>query len=211
MKLIVETMDLNNNFEILNEANTNGGKTWKIKGPFLEAEVVNANKRIYPKEILKREIDSYNEKYIKTNSAYGELDHPPTPQLNLDRVSHIVESLSFDKNTGYGVARIIDTPMGKIAQNILAGGGRLGVSTRGVGTVDENNRVNEDFRLLAIDIVANPSAPNAYVDGILESKEWVLDGNIILEKAFEDFERRIASSSKRQNIMSALQQFLSEI
>jgi len=206
MKLIIEKLDLSS-FEFLNESLSPGGeKSWKIRGPFMTAETKNRNGRVYPKQLVEREIEVYNKDFIVTHSSYGELDHPPTPQLNLDRVSHLTESLEMVGKDGIGCARLLDTPMGKIAQSILAGGGRLGVSTRGVGTL-KGESVNDDYKLLAIDIVASPSAPDAYVNGILESKEWILSGNTIMEKAYDKIEEKLKNTGSK-NIIEALHEFL---
>lgn len=205
MKLIREHIA----FEDIQFINESSGdqKWWKIKGPFMTAEKKNRNGRVYSKQLIEREINAYNKEFIKTNSAYGELDHPPTPQLNLDRVSHITESLDLDSCDGIGCAKLLDTPMGMIAQKILAGGGRLGVSTRGIGTLKGEN-VNDDYKLLAIDIVANPSAPDAYVNGIYEAKEWILKDNTIYEKNYEDFENSLKKNAKRENVIEALNSFM---
>lgn len=206
MKLIIEKLDFSS-FEFLNESLSDGGKSWKIRGPFMTAETKNKNGRIYPKQLVEREIASYNKDFIVSKSAYGELDHPPTPQLNLDRVSHLTESLEMVGNDGVGCAKILDTPMGIIVQKILAGGGRLGVSTRGVGTLKGEN-VNDDYKLLAIDIVANPSASDAYVNGILESKDWIVHGSNIIEKTYENFEDSLKTKGDSKNVAIALHEFL---
>lgn len=205
MKLIREHVSFDD-IQFLNES-AGEQKLWRIKGPFLQAEKKNRNGRVYSKPLIEREILAYNKEFIKTNSAYGELDHPPTPQLNLDRVSHICESLDLDSNDGIGCAKLLDTPMGMIAQKILAGGGRLGVSTRGIGTLKGEN-VNDDYKLLAIDIVANPSAPDAYVNGIYEAKEWILKNNTIYEKNYEDFEKKLKNNANRENVIKALDEFV---
>jgi hypothetical protein len=170
MKLIREYTDWQD-LEVLTESNERKGMSYKIKGPFIQSEVKNRNGRIYPKTILEREVNRYNTEKINKHNAMGELDHPPSPSVNLDRVSHLVESLIMEGNNGMGVARILPTPTGKIAESLLESGVQLGVSSRGVGSLT-NDKVNGDYRLLAIDIVADPSAPSAYVDGVLEGVEW---------------------------------------
>ena len=205
MKLIREHVSFDE-IQFLNES-VGDQKFWRIKGPFLQAEKKNRNGRVYSKHLIEREINAYNSEFIKTSSAYGELDHPPTPQLNLDRVSHITESLNLNSCDGIGCAKLLDTPMGMIAQKILAGGGRLGVSTRGIGTLKGEN-VNDDYKLLAIDIVANPSAPDAYVNGIYEAKEWILKNNTIYEKNYEDFEGQLRKNASRENVKKALSEFV---
>lgn len=205
MKLIREHVQFDD-IEFLNEAKGTDQQHWTISGPFLQAEKKNRNGRVYSKQLIEREVAAYNKEYVATKSAYGELDHPPTPQLNLDRVSHICEALDMDGINGIGRARLLDTPMGMIAQKILAGGGRLGVSTRGIGTLKGEN-VNDDYKLLAIDIVANPSAPDAYVNGVFEAKEWILQGNTILEKGFDEFEATLNKKGSKE-IAEALTKFL---
>ena len=205
MKLIREHVSFDD-VQFLNES-VDGAKIWRIKGPFLQAEKKNRNGRVYSKQLIEREIKAYTNEFISTKSAYGELDHPPTPQLNLDRVSHITESLDLDSCDGIGCAKLLDTPMGIIAQKILAGGGRLGVSTRGIGTLKGEN-VNDDYKLLAIDIVANPSAPDAYVNGIYEAKEWILKNNTIYEKNYDEFESSIKNKGDSKSILEALNKFM---
>ncbi len=139
----------------------------------------------------------------------SELDHPPTPTVNLERVSHIIESLEMKGNNGMGIARILDTPTGKIAESLLKSGVQLGVSSRGVGSMS-GETVNKDYRLLAVDIVADPSAPSAYVDGVLENKEYIMEGNHIVEVAIENMEKTLSKNGSKE-IASTIQSFLNEI
>lgn len=211
-KLISEYVDYSN-MEILTEANEKSGKkTYRISGPFLQSEVKNRNGRVYSKQLLEREVGNYNKEFIDNKNSVGELDHPPTPSINLDRVSHLIESLKMDGNDGNGVAKVLDTPCGMIAQNLLEGGVKLGVSTRGVGSL-EDGKVGDDFKLLTVDIVANPSAPNAYVDGVLESKEYVIEGNKIVELAYERLDEGYGKIDKRESteIKALLEKFFKEI
>ena len=163
--------------QYITEAKEGGGKNYKIKGIFLQADIKNRNGRVYPMEVLEKEVTRYNKKFINENRAYGELGHPDGPTVNLERVSHMVTELYPDGKNFVGEAKIMETPMGKIVKNIMDEGGKLGVSSRGMGSLDQKNGANyvrDDFYLAtAADIVADPSAPNAFVEGIMEGKEWV--------------------------------------
>ena len=175
MKLISEEVQ---NVQFITEAKKDGGKEYFIEGIFMQAEKRNRNGRVYPRGILDREADKYNANYIQKNRAFGELGHPDSPAINLDRVSHMITKLYPDGTNYIGRAKILDTPNGKIVKNLLDGGASLGVSTRGVGSLKPHNGyqlVQDDFHLAtAADIVADPSAPDAFVQGIMESAEWVL-------------------------------------
>jgi len=192
MKLIREEIE---KVEVITEGT---GKTQKlyIQGPFLQAECVNRNGRMYPFSIMEREVKRYSEQYVEKGRALGELGHPDGPTVNLDRVSHKIVSLTCEGNNWIGKAQILATPMGKIAESLLKDGVCLGVSSRGIGSLRENNKgykeVGEDFMLAtAADIVADPSAPDAFVQGIMEGKEWVWDGGILREKLAENTRKRI--------------------
>jgi hypothetical protein len=192
MKLIREEIE---KVEVLTEK-VNGKQNLYIRGPFLQAECVNRNGRMYPLSIMEREVKRYNEQYVQKGRALGELGHPDGPTVNLDRVSHKICELYRDGNNFIGKAQILSTPMGKIAESLLKDGVTLGVSSRGIGSLRENRNgykeVGEDFMLAtAADIVADPSAPDAFVQGIMEGKEWVWDGDILREKAAEKAYRRI--------------------
>ena len=182
MKLIKE---LNEEVDYLVEENE-GKKNHYIQGVFLQSEITNRNGRMYPKSVLDREVKNYSEKYIKTNRALGELGHPEGPTVNLDRVSHKITELKEDGNNFVGKAKLLDTPMGNIAKNLLGEGVKLGVSSRGMGTLKRENGasvVGEDFMLAtAADIVSDPSAPDAFVEGIMEGKEWVWENGRLQEK-----------------------------
>ena len=191
MKLISEEIE---SVEILTEEK-NGKKSLYIQGPFLQAEVVNRNKRFYPLETMCNEVARYNKSFTDKGRALGELGHPDGPSINLDRVSHKIISLTQEGNNFIGKAQILSTPMGKIAESLLSEGVKLGVSSRGMGSiknVDGVNHVGEDFMLAtAADIVADPSAPDAFVDGIMEGKEWVWEGNVLREMRCNEVKKSI--------------------
>jgi len=192
MKLIREEIE---KVEVLTEGTGKNQKLY-IKGPFLQAECVNRNGRMYPLSIMEREVGRYTEQYVNKGRALGELGHPDGPTVNLDRVSHKIVELYREGNNFIGKAQILSTPMGKIAESLLKDGVTLGVSSRGIGSLRENNKgykeVGEDFMLAtAADIVADPSAPDAFVQGIMEGKEWVWDGGILREKLAEQTKKRI--------------------
>ena len=191
MKLISEEIE---SVEILTEEK-NGKKSLYIQGPFLQAEVVNRNKRFYPLETMCNEVARYNKSFTDKGRALGELGHPDGPSINLDRVSHKIISLTQEGNNFIGKAQILSTPMGKIAESLLSEGVKLGVSSRGMGSIkniDGVNHVGEDFMLAtAADIVADPSAPDAFVDGIMEGKEWVWEGNVLREMRCNEVKKSI--------------------
>ena len=192
MKLIREEIE---KVEVLTEE-SNGKKNLFIKGVFLQAEQVNRNGRMYRMPVMEREVKRYTEQYVNKGRALGELGHPDGPTVNLDRVSHKIVELQREGNNFIGKAQILSTPMGKIAESLLKEGVCLGVSSRGIGslrpTKEGFNEVGEDFMLAtAADIVADPSAPDAFVQGIMEGKEWIWDGGILREKLAEQTQRRI--------------------
>ena len=201
MKLIREEIE---KVEVLVEGTGKSQKLF-IKGPFLQAECVNRNGRMYPLAIMEREVNRYNEQYVQKGRALGELGHPDGPTVNLDRVSHKIVELQREGNNFIGKAQILSTPMGKIAESLLKDGVTLGVSSRGIGSLRENNKgykeVGEDFMLAtAADIVADPSAPDAFVQGIMEGKEWIWDGGILREKLAEQTKRRINTLVDQQRL-----------
>ena len=199
MKLITETIE---NVEVITEGKGADKKLY-IEGVFLQSELKNRNGRMYPFQVLQKEVGRYNEEYIKTSRALGELGHPDGPTVNLDRVSHRITSLSAEGTNFIGRAQILDTPMGKIASSLLGEGVKLGVSSRGMGSIDKRedcNVVMDDFMLAtAADIVADPSAPDAFVNGIMEGKEWVWDNGILKETKAAKYQRYI-SDATRQNL-----------
>jgi hypothetical protein len=198
MKLIAEEVL---NVQYLVEEK-NGKKEHFISGIFMQAEKKNRNGRVYPFDILNKEVSRYNNEYVNKNRAFGELGHPDSPTINLDRVSHMITSLHPDGNNIMGKAKILDTPNGKIVKSLLDGGASLGVSTRGVGSLKPHNGyqlVQDDFHLAtAADIVADPSAPEAFVRGIMEGKEWILDGTGWKEVDYYRAKKLITEASRNE-------------
>jgi len=205
MKLITEMYD---DFEILTEGK---GKNMKIKGVFMQAETKNRNGRVYPLDVLHKEVNRYNKELVETKRAFGELGHPDGPTVNLDRVSHMIEELVPEGKDIIGKAKILDTPNGKIVQELINAGAKLGVSSRGMGTLEkrgQTNYVKDDFYLAtAGDIVADPSAPKAFVEGIMEGKEWIWDNGILREEEVARI-HRVASANKQAE---AFEMFLSKL
>ena len=197
MKLISEQI---NNAEYLVEEK-NGKKEYKIKGVFLQSEIKNRNGRVYPREILAREVNRYTKEFINKNRAFGELGHPDGPTVNLERVCHMVKSLTPDGKDFIGEAKIMDTPYGKIVKGLIDEGAQLGVSSRGMGSIIQRNGANyvkDDFYLAtAADIVADPSAPDAFVEGIMEQREWVWDNGVLVEKDIESWKQEIRTAKRR--------------
>ena len=195
-------------FEILTEGK---GKDMKIKGVFMQAETKNRNGRVYPLDVLQKEVARYNKELVESKRAFGELGHPEGPTVNLDRVSHMIEELVPEGNNIIGKAKILDTPNGKIVKELLNAGAKLGVSSRGMGTLEkrgQTNYVKDDFYLAtAGDIVADPSAPKAFVEGIMEGKEWIWDNGILREAEVARI-HRVASANKQAE---AFEMFLSKL
>ena len=192
MKLISENVE---EVEYLFEEEDGGSKNYKIRGPFLQAEIKNRNGRIYPMHILEKEVGRYNKEYIQKNRAFGELGHPDGPTVNLERVSHMITRLYPDGTNFIGEAKVMDTPYGKIVKNLIDEGAKLGVSSRGMGSLVPMRGaqvVKDDFYLAtAADIVADPSAPNAFVEGIMEDKEWVWDNGAVKEMDIENYKKEL--------------------
>ena len=196
----------------------NGKKSHFIEGVFLQGEIKNRNGRMYPISTLQREAKAYNSKYIEKGRALGELGHPDGPTINLDRVSHLITSLKQEGNNYVGKARLLDTPMGNIAKNLIDEGVKLGVSSRGLGTIRERDGVKvvmDDFMLAtAADIVADPSAPDAFVNGIMEGKEWIYNNGSVQEQTVEQIKKRIdnaALNQMEQVKLSAFNQFMQSL
>jgi hypothetical protein len=191
VKLFSEAVE---NVEYICEAQENGPKKYSIRGPFMQAEVKNRNGRIYPYDVLNKEVAKYNKNFVQQNRAFGELGHPDGPTVNLERVSHRITSLRPDGQNFIGEAKIMDTPMGKIVKNLMDEECKLGVSSRGMGSLDERGGakyVRDDFYLAtAADIVADPSAPNAFVEGIMEGKEWVWNNGALIESELVEMKRK---------------------
>ncbi len=193
VKLFSEAIE---DVEFITEVKDNsGGKNYKIRGIFMQADVKNRNGRVYPLEILEKEVTKYNKNFIRENRAFGELGHPEGPTVNLERVSHMITKLHPDGKNFIGEAKIMDTPMGKIVKNLMDEGAKLGVSSRGMGSLDSKNGANyvkDDFYLAtAADIVADPSAPNAFVEGIMEGKEWIWDNGIVKEVEIQAYKKAL--------------------
>ena len=207
MKLIRETIE---EVKYLTEGE-DGEKALHIQGPFLVSEKQNKNGRVYPKHILRKEVDRYMKEFVKTKRAFGELGHPETPTINLDRVSHMIVDLTEDGDSWIGKAKILDTPMGKIAKNLIEGGAQLGVSSRGMGSlksIDGINYVQPDYYLAtAADLVADPSAPGAFVQGIMENREWVWDNGIVKEVEINEMKNAIIKAKRHQITEAQLRQF----
>ena len=197
MKLISEEVQ---SAEYLIEEN-NGKKEYKIRGVFLQSEVKNRNGRVYPREVLVREVNRYNKDFVERKRAFGELGHPDGPTVNLERVSHMITKLSSSGKDFIGEAKIMNTPYGKIVKGLIDEGAQLGVSSRGMGSIMNRNGVNyvkDDFYLAtAADIVADPSAPDAFVEGIMEAKEWVWENGVLIEKDIEAWKHQIRSAKQR--------------
>tara|TARA_Y100000004_G_scaffold47951_1_gene52792 strand:+ start:1029 stop:1673 length:645 start_codon:yes stop_codon:yes gene_type:complete len=198
MKLIREEI---NEAEYLVEE-TNGRKEYKIKGIFLQSDIKNRNGRVYPNQVLTREVKRYNQEFINKNRAFGELGHPDGPTVNLERVSHMIKKLYPEGKNFIGEAKIMDTPYGKIVKSLIDEGAKLGVSSRGMGSLEQKgggNVVGSDFYLAtAADIVADPSAPDAFVEGIREGKEWVWDNGILVEKDVEMWKQELIKTKRHE-------------
>jgi len=215
MKLIAEQIQ---DVQYLKEEDEKGKSNYKIRGIFLQGNIKNRNGRVYPVEVLEKEVNRYNKEFVNENRAYGELGHPEGPTVNLERVSHMVTSLKRDGDNFIGEAKIMSTPMGKIVENIMDDGGKLAVSSRGMGSLEQKkgaNYVKNDFYLAtAADIVADPSAPQAFVEGIMEGKEWVWNNGILKEVEIaeiqEDIERNIRSRNAKYQAL-AFAKFLKKL
>ena len=197
VKLISEAVE---NVEFITEEKR-GGKDYKIRGIFMQADVKNRNGRVYPLDILTKEVTKYNKNFIQQNRAFGELGHPDGPTVNLERVSHMITSLTPDGKNFIGEAKIMETPMGKIVKNLMDEGAKLGVSSRGMGSLNQKNGasyVRDDFYLAtAADIVADPSAPNAFVEGIMEGKEGVWNNGSLVEAHVADLKKKFDVKKRR--------------
>ena len=191
MKLITEHLE---KLDYITEAKKDGGKDVYIEGVFMQAEKQNRNNRIYPKDVLAEATKKYVSEQVKTGRAVGELNHPEGPQINLDKVSHRITDLKWEGNDVVGRALILDTPMGKIVKGLVEGGCKLGVSSRGMGTVEQKEGktfVKDDFVLATVDIVQDPSAPSAFVEGIMEGVEWIWENGILKPQQIEEYETEI--------------------
>ena len=200
VKLISEEIQ---DVEYITEQKENGKKNYKIRGIFMQADIKNRNGRIYPQEVLEKEVRRYNKDQINNNRAYGELGHPEGPTINLERASHMITSLEPDGKNFIGEAKILSTPMGEIVKNLMDEGAKLGVSSRGMGSLNQKNGANyvrDDFYLAtAADIVADPSAPNAFVQGIMEGKEWVWNHGTLVEAELVRMKDRIERRTRSRH------------
>lgn len=215
MKLITEHID--NKLEVLTEQKKDGTKGYAIEGIFMQAERANRNGRIYESKVMKPAVEKYVKEQVNTGRAVGELNHPEGPTINLDKVSHRITDLRFEGNDVIGKASILNTPMGKIVQGLLEGGVKLGVSSRGMGSIVERNGVmyvQDDFMLSTVDIVQDPSAHDAFVNGIMEGVEWVWENGMLKPQQIEKYETEIkkASSAKLEEAkLRVFQDFLSKL
>ena len=195
MKLITETIE---DIDLIVEGNSKGGKDYKIKGVFMQADIKNRNGRVYPVGTLATEVKRYTNEFINKKRAFGELGHPDGPTVNLERVSHMITSLKPEGKNFIGEAKVMDTPYGKIVKNLIDEGAQLGVSSRGMGSIS-NGRVGSDFYLAtAADIVADPSAPDAFVEGIMEGKEWVWDNGVLKSMEVEQYKKEIEKTRRAE-------------
>ena len=208
MKLIAEYTETN--LEILTEADDKGNKKYAIEGVFMQAEQKNRNGRIYPKPVMENALNKYNTEQVTKGRAVGELNHPEGPTVNLDKVSHKIESLKWQGNDVVGKATILETPMGQIVKGLLDGGVNLGVSTRGMGSLERRGDamlVKDDFLLNAVDIVQDPSAPSAFVNGVMEGVEWVWKNGIIEAKHIEQMETEIKKAPRADLYETQVREF----
>ena len=200
LKLISEEVQ---DVEYITEQKDNGKKNYKIKGIFMQADIKNRNGRVYPMEVLEKEVKRYNKEQIRENRAFGELGHPEGPTINLERASHMITALYPDGKNFIGEAKILSTPMGKIVENLMEDGAKLGVSSRGMGSLNQKNGANyvrNDFYLAtAADIVADPSAPNAFVEGIMEGKDWVWNNGSLVEAELVRMKSRIERRTRSKH------------
>ena len=208
VRLFSEAVD--HDVEYITEAKEDGDKTYKIRGIFMQADIKNRNGRVYPMEVLQNEVSKYNKNFIKEKRAYGELGHPDGPTVNLERVSHMITSLEPDGKNFIGEAKIMSTPMGEIVKSLMDEGAKLGVSSRGMGSLNQKNGANyvrDDFYLAtSADIVADPSTPNAFVEGIMEGKEWVWKHGALFEAELEDLKQKFdVVEEKRNHVEEALE------
>ena len=205
MKLITEHT---NQIEYLTEGK---GKEQYIKGIFMQSDIKNQNGRVYPHAVLQKEVKNFNTKYVNEGRALGELGHPMGPVINLDRVSHVIKELKEDGKNFVGKAKVMDTPNGKIVKNFISEGVKLGVSSRGMGslktTKDGVNEVQKDFVLSTVDIVADPSAPDAFVNGIMEGKEWVWENGVIKEQDIDAMKKTIMNAKMKELEQKKLEVF----
>ena len=201
LNLVCENPDIVDQFEVFEEqVNKDSAKSLFIKGPYMMAEGVNRNKRFYPRDELEREVASYNENFVKPGRAMGELNHPSSADVDLERACHMVTELTQDGNVFYGKSKVLTTPCGQIVRSLVNDGVKVGMSSRALGTLEESSEYNtvRNMKLVAIDCVADPSYPKAFVNGILESKQWVLAEDGKYEEIYDRFEKSIAKLPKKE-------------
>ena len=215
MFLITETTE---DVRLIAEKREDGKKDYYIEGIFMQAEKTNRNGRQYSLPVLSNEVKRYNDNFVQKNRAMGELGHPEGPTVNLERVSHLIKDLRVEGNDIYGKAKLLDTPMGNIAKNLVNEGAQLGVSSRGMGSLKKNeagvNEVQDDFTLATVDIVSDPSAPDAFVNGIMEGKEWVWDNGVLKPRVVEEMKQRIEKTPSRnleEEILNCFNDFLNKM
>lgn len=209
MKLITEYTE-NDTLQCIIEKKEDGEKNYVIEGVFAQADKKNRNGRVYPKPIMEKAIAKYDNEQIQKNRAVGELNHPEGPTVNLDKVSHRITEMKFQGNDVVGKAQILDTPMGKIVKGLLDGGVQLGVSTRGMGSLEQRNGamvVKDDFILSTVDIVQDPSAPNAFVNGIMEGVDWVWNNGVLMPQVIEKMETEIKNAPKTVSYETSVREF----
>jgi|TARA_R110000851_G_scaffold289047_1_gene443176 hypothetical protein len=214
LNLVCENPDLNDQFEIIEEeTNKDSPSNLFIKGPYMMAEGVNKNKRLYPLHELEREVARYNEEMVKPGRAMGELNHPSTADVDLERACHMVTEMTQDGNVFYGKSKVLSTPCGKIVRALVNDGVKVGMSSRALGTLEEGREHNtvKNMNLVAIDCVADPSYPKAFVNGILESKQWVLADDGKYEEIYDNFERAVGKLPKKEVEKYLLERIMSFI
>jgi hypothetical protein len=207
MKLITEMTE---DIACVTESVEGGKKRYFIEGCFMQANTVNRNGRVYPLSIMENAVNTYTKKYVKENRALGELNHPSGPTVNLDKCSHLITNLVIEGNDVRGKAKLLETPCGMIAQNLIDAGVQLGVSSRGMGSLTEKNgfkEVQKDFILSAVDIVADPSAPNAFVNGIMEGVEWVWENGMLKQEIIEGYKNKIKKTPSKMMEQTAIKLF----
>ena len=215
MKLILERIE--SDIQVVTESKQNGTKDYFIEGVFMMADSKNKNGRIYESKILKPAVEKYFQEQVKTGRAVGELNHPDGPTINLDKVSHLITDLRFEGNDVIGKAKILNTPMGQIVKGLLEGGVKLGVSSRGMGSLEQREGVNyvkNDFHLATVDIVQDPSAPAAFVNGIMEGVDWIVENGVFKPQEIEKIETEIKRTPKAQLAeaqVRVFQHFLSKL
>lgn len=214
LNLVCENPDIVDQFEVFEEqTNKDSAKSLFIKGPYMMAEGVNRNKRFYPREELEREVASYNENFVKPGRAMGELNHPSSADVDLERACHMVTELTQDGDVFYGKSKVLTTPCGQIVRSLVNDGVKVGMSSRALGTLEEGNDFNtvRNMKLVAIDCVADPSYPKAFVNGILESKQWVLAEDGKYEEIYDKFEKGVAKLPKKEVEKYLLERIMSFI